>query len=344
MDFINTVNMVVGLTVEIILKWKDHKINYENIKNFKEEEDSFRIIPSEEKDKIWLPLPELVHDNAIIGETKVVDLFMIGVEVKNDPMLMDSGIPRETLIYPGKENILVVSQRLKLKYRCEFFLVHFPFDDTTCDFYLSIRTIGNNSIRMTSDDNSVIYDGPHTLNEFEIINFWSKTAHSDTKTSFIYTFEFARLYRQHLMTTFFQSFLLWVLAYITLFINEDDFSNRFMGAVTSLLVLAALLSSIGDLLPKTAYFKFVDLWFNWFIANIFLIIVIHVLVDYFNNTDKAQTEVDDKSNTFKCSQVSPPTPKPILFNKLTISYQVEGKQRIGAKLNNFFKIVIPVMT
>ena len=56
-----------------------------------------------------------------------------------------------------------------------------------------------------------------------------------------------------------------------------------MGAVTSLLVLAALLGSMQASLPKTAYFKVIDIWFNWFMSNIFLIILIHVIVDHLHN-------------------------------------------------------------
>ena len=349
-DSINTVTMVVELTIELTLKWRDHDINYENVKNSKEEGNTFKIIPIHEKDKIWLPFQELVHDNAIIGETKSVIFYQLGVEVENDPEPGDTGEPRETLIYRGKDNMLVATQRMKLKYRCEFFLLYFPFDDTNCDFYLSIRTVGNNSIRLTNDENSVIYNGPSVLHEFEIINFWSETSHSDTKTSFIYSFEFQRLFVQHLMTTFFQSFLLWVLAYITLFINEEDFSNRFMGAVTSLLVLAALLSSLGDLLPKTAYIKFVDLWFNWFIVNIFFIILIHVLIDYKSQAqnskvsppmDKEQQEIYEQVHNEKVKQVRPQTP---LFNKLHLETQVKTPKNIGVQLNNICKIVIPALT
>lgn len=225
-DMIDTVAMVVGLTIELVLKWKDHKIDFENLQKSKSERASLRIVPNKEKDKIWVPLPELVHDNAIIGEIESVDFFKLGVEVQNDPLPMSAGLWRETLIYPGKENAMIVSQRLKLKYRCDFHLVYFPFDVTICDFYLSIPTIGNSSVMMTKDANSVTYDGPKVLNEFEIVDFTSKTRHFHTNSSFIYTFEFKRLHLQHLLTTFFQSFLLWVLAYTTLFINEDDFSNR----------------------------------------------------------------------------------------------------------------------
>ena len=73
--------------------------------------------------------------------------------------------------------------------------------------------------------------------------------------------------------------ILWFLAYSTLHIDVDYFSDRFMGAVTSLLVLAALLSSINDQLPKTAYLKRIDVWLLWHIANNFLIIIWHVILD-----------------------------------------------------------------
>ena len=173
--------MAVGLTVEWIMKWEDHKIDYENLQYFKNEMGSIRIVPNKEKNKIWVPLPELVHDNAIIGETEVVDFFKLGVEVHNEPFPMDVSLAKETLIYSGKENILIVSQRMKLQYRCDFYLVYFPFDETTCDFYVSIRTNGNNSVMMTKNDDSVIYNGPKVLNEFEIIKFCIQTSNVSDK-------------------------------------------------------------------------------------------------------------------------------------------------------------------
>ena len=32
-------------------------------------------------------------------------------------------------------------------------------------------------------------------------------------------------------------------------------------------------------LPKTTYFKFADLWFAWFIANIFIILSVHIILE-----------------------------------------------------------------
>ena len=77
--------------------------------------------------------------------------------MKSDAKQMDLSEPRETLIYSGKESKLVMKQRFKLKYRCDFYVKLFPFDNSTCDFIFSIARIGNNSIRMKNDEFSVLY-------------------------------------------------------------------------------------------------------------------------------------------------------------------------------------------
>ena len=139
----------------------------------------------------------------------------------------------------------------------------------------------------------------------------------------------------YLLTIFFQSFILLILSYITLFIDENDFSNRFMGAVTALLVLAALLASLGDLLPKTAYFKFIDVWFNWFIGNILVIILIHVVIDYLNKKDDALDNANSTLQSKHCGG-SP------LFTKRSTTSIKNQKVKYGVKLNRFFKMILPL--
>ena len=52
-----------------------------------------------------------------------------------------------------------------------------------------------------------------------------------------------------------------------------------MGTVTALLVLAALLNSISTSLPQTSNFKYIDIWCLWYLANIFIIIIYHIILD-----------------------------------------------------------------
>ena len=125
---------------------------------------------------------------------------------------------------------------------------------------------------------------------------------------------------QAVSTTFSQSFLLWFIAYFTLYINIADFTNRFMGALTSLLVLAALLSSINSSLPQTANFKHIDIWFFCFVINIVLIIFVHIIVDLFLKREKEY----------------PAAPTSMTMTKI----QVQTK-KISTLINLVAKIIIP---
>ena len=51
-----------------------------------------------------------------------------------------------------------------------------------------------------------------------------------------------------------------------------------MGSITCLLVFASFYSTFNEDIPKTSYFKMVDLWFNWYILNIFSIVILHIVI------------------------------------------------------------------
>jgi hypothetical protein len=90
-----------------------------------------------------------------------------------------------------------------------------------------------------------------------------------------------------MLSTFLPTILLWSLAYFTLFIDVENFSDRFIGTITTLLVQVSLLSSINEDLPKTSYFKLIDLWFLWYISTILFITLFHIFINYIpNNINK----------------------------------------------------------
>ena len=119
---------------------------------------------------------------------------------------------------------------------------------------------------------------------------------------------------------------MWALAYFTLFIKISDFGNRFMGALTSLLVLAALLSSINSSLPQTSYFKHIDVWFFWFIINIVIIIFVHIVVDYFVNPE----------NIIK--------PKNPMSSRYQLEKENSEEKKRSLKINKIAKITLPIHT
>jgi len=63
-----------------------------------------------------------------------------------------------------------------------------------------------------------------------------------------------------------------------MFLDIDDVSNRSRTTVTLLLVLIALLQTVKKDFPKTTYYKFIDIWFLWYVFNIFLISLYHIIL------------------------------------------------------------------
>jgi len=83
---------------------------------------------------------------------------------------------------------------------------------------------------------------------------------------------------------------------------------RVMTSLTSLLVLATLFTQVSASLPKTSYFKMVDIWLLFCIVVIFSIIIFHAIIDMYvdygevNNPVKATAwmpEEKDKKNIIK---------------------------------------------
>ena len=332
-DFIDTVRMSAGLTIEIQMTWRDHKLMFENILPAVGKVDSFKIIAEKEFNKIWLPMPDIIHENAVIGKVIEDKVFYVKIVGKSNPLDMTLEEDIEGLLYPGSANNLVISQRFKLEYRCEFFLRNYPFDKQTCNFILMVKLKGNNSIELAEDDPAVVYNGPRILREFEIKDLLVNTTLAEYQTRFIYSIRLERLYMQTLTTTFFQSFLLSIIAYSSFFINITDFSNRFMGALTSLLVLAALLSSINSTLPQTAYFKHIDFWFFFFIIAIVIMIFVHIIVDIFIHQEKDA----------HITRVTPMIPEsPPRGTKAYADLRKQHFKKRSVFLNKWAKIFIPI--
>ena len=185
-DFIDALSNTVGLTIELKFRWVDPQIDFENAKNLNDNSEEFRIIPHSQEDKIWLPIQELVFDNAVIGKVLKEDVYLLKVNIKSKANARSVNDPKESLIYPGPKNPLHLYQKLKISFRCNFFVKNFPFDEEDCLFYLSLPRLGTNTIVFRRDNESIIYDGQLILNEFQIIGIQSMTENSPSKTSFVF--------------------------------------------------------------------------------------------------------------------------------------------------------------
>ena len=132
--------------------------------------------------------------------------------------------------------------------------------------------------KRSGNASSVTYVGPGNTKEFLIKEVLANTGVIEKYTYFNFTIKFERMYTDQLISTFFPTILLWMLAYFTIFIKPENFNERMMVSVTVLLVLAALLAPIRSEIPPTSYFKYIDLWFLWYTAYIFSITIFHIIL------------------------------------------------------------------
>lgn len=98
-----------------------------------------------------------------------------------------------------------------------------------------------------------------------------------------------------MVTVFIPTTLIIIISFATFSFKWFDFQNRIMVSLTALLVLSTLFSQVSNSLPKTSYFKLVDVWFFSSILFAFLTIMTHTLVEY-KHKYNANVEPNPKSS------------------------------------------------
>ncbi|XP_042873006.1 acetylcholine-gated chloride channel subunit acc-1-like [Penaeus japonicus] len=119
------------------------------------------------------------------------------------------------------------------------------------------------------------------------------------------------LYATQLVTIFVPTTLINLISFATFCFKWFDFQNRIMVSLTALLVLSTLFAQISDSLPKTSYFKLIDIWFFGSILFSFVIIIIHTLVEYhhhYSSPNHTSPTPPQSSRTFR---------KPIMVQDLS---------------------------
>ena len=271
-DAIDTLHMIVTLTLEVHLIWYDRRLRFSNPKMNK-----VNLIPSETASQLWTPLRDLVHENAVIGEITYVQDNSIKLHAKV-PEELDPSKAVENRMFNGSYNPFELTQRMKVKYNCLFNVRNFPFDFNNCSFIMKINQKKEGSIRFVDEDN-IAYDGTSIVESFSIGKMTRNIVHTTEATRYTFIIPMNRVWTNQLINTFVPTIILWFFGYATLFIDIDNPSDRFMGSGTALLVIATLISMITGGLPKTSYLKLIDVWLIWHFFFVFFMIWSNILVD-----------------------------------------------------------------
>ena len=182
---------------------------------------------------------------------------------------------------------------------------------------VSLPWKNNNTIALVASENPIIYHGPQDLLTFRVVEVFANSTLTQDGSEFHFYVNLHRISTSFVITIFLQTFLLWFLVYLTLYIDINDFNNRFMGAITGFLVFASLLSSLMSSLPKSSGLKLADIWLLFFMFDIILVIIIHILIEWMVR---------------RCSKIATGQGK----------FDV-GKRKAEHKSNTFAKILLPMM-
>ena len=324
-DSIDAVHMVIVLTIELHMWWNDKRLTFSNPSKTEK-----NFIPHSIKHKLWTPMQNIIHENAVIGEITYDSMDDIKV-IANIAEPPDTNKAIENRIFNGTFNTLELTKRARIKYNCLFNVKKFPFDHHNCS---AIMKLVQSKAKMLTfaGDGHVTYDGPTNIGQFRIIVEEMKTeiANTDTYTRYIIRIPMNRIYTHQLLITFVPTFILWLFGYSTLFIDIKYSNDRFMGAGTALLVMVTLLNAITNELPETSYTKLIDYWFLWHLVSILFMIVYHVGLGRFQN------HLEDPENN---NQISP---LPFKFMDGIRLMKMNGARKM-TKINNAFITIFPLM-
>jgi hypothetical protein len=285
-DSVDTINMIVTLTIQICIKWHDGRLRF-----FNAIRDLDNVVDDAKAKLMWLPLNHLIIENAILGDI-VYDEHR---KVQVHPNISQPNGPQlayENRVYNGSYNLLSSSRRMKIKYNCKFDLYNFPFDKKKCFLIFKIRQYRNINVTFVQDG-PIVYNGPDILNEFSIGRMSGDVNTTYENAVFTLAMPLSRVFNHQVLKTFIPTFILWLLAYSTIYIDIEESESRLGTTVTMMLVEATWMSLISGDLPKTAYVKLIDCWFLWHIVITFTIIIFHIFLERMRKQQNKRTKKHD---------------------------------------------------
>ena len=124
---IEEVDHSIHLQFQISLKWKENRVQYQNLKK----ETSLNALTDDDIKTIWLP--RIVYDNT--DQKEVTRLgenweWETTVTVTREGNFSRSSIEEvdEAEIFEGAENRLTMNQTYTWEFQCQYELANYPFD------------------------------------------------------------------------------------------------------------------------------------------------------------------------------------------------------------------------
>ncbi|KAK4314330.1 hypothetical protein Pmani_014362 [Petrolisthes manimaculis] len=291
---IHTMNMNMEVSYRLDLTWTDNRLVYQNLKV----NATLNILPMATVKELWAPQVGFVnaigsHHTLLDGDTTMQ------VDRHTDTMGRDDAAAEEVELFSGEENALTIYRKYGTVFLCNLDLSLYPFDTQECFMHLKITTAPKNFLVFDSLLSNVTYSASKFLLEYQVGNPYPAYGGKDTYSEVWVRIPLTRRYGYAILNIYLPTLVLLIVSYITLFFRPKIFDTRMMAALTVQLVIATLFSQVSSSLPKTAYFKMVDVWLIFCIGITFLTIIFHLVVDIVVNKSQG-----DHPGVFRCTPLA----------------------------------------
>ncbi|XP_068224918.1 uncharacterized protein [Palaemon carinicauda] len=257
---VNLLKMTVSLELSIEIIWYEERISF---KNLQPDPEANLILKQRGKDwPIWVP------------HTSISPATSYG-SIDHQPSVMvqkatEGKSNGDDTIYPGAESPILYNLTQHPTLRCLFCLKRYPHDEQFCHFKIGITNVPLNSINIINK--TLNFFGNTELSEY-LVGQWNV---SGSNHILQIDFQLKRRIDHELLSTYFPTFLLLLIAYGTLFIDSENFSERGSMSLTTMLVLISLYTESLSNLPTTSYNKEIDGWYLFVINYVSIIIFVHL--------------------------------------------------------------------
>ena len=290
---IDTLGLSFTADFDLQMKWVDPRLTFLDLRGASE----LNSLSSQVQAKIWSP--KLSFTNAkIIGGTLVDDTTTTIIQRNGIPAPDDVRRAVEANVYEGVKSNILQKREYFTDWTCDYNLLFYPFDTQVCKmtFELSGGTKDYLQLELDVYDNftGVDYLGEKLLLEYTVGEMMMKVVNDTTAkySSLKVSLTFTRRWFYHGINVFLQSVLLLIVAYMTFYYQVDNFQDRVMVCITTMIVIANVQTSINTMVPKTSYLKMIDFFLIYSFNIIVVVMVYHTYISVHTNEKFAPNQDD----------------------------------------------------
>ncbi|XP_069980101.1 uncharacterized protein [Penaeus vannamei] len=282
---VRTSTMMIHINYNLTLTWREGRVNYLNLNK----DYTLNRVPYNTMRELWVPTVDFTNTrgNHITHADEEATMMVL---MSGEPTMGGDTRPQEVEVYSGWENPLTVRRKYSETFQCEFDLSMYPFDQQECRLVLTMLSASSRLLVFDEGESEAVFVGNPHLVEYTVGGVSVDLVNQMDFAVMHVKISLIRRAGYILMNVYIPSMLLLIVSYVTLYFRVGIFQARVLGSLTALLVMATLFTQASSHLPKTSYFKMVDVWLLTCIFVIFIVIVFHVMIDRaFERAEKARS-------------------------------------------------------